>query len=48
MKPNNIYMTNEDLQSLCPGKILLQQQDSQSLKHPTMKTKRLAAFLECY
>jgi hypothetical protein len=37
MKPNNIYMINEDIQCSCPGEILLQQQDSQSLKHPTIK-----------
>jgi hypothetical protein len=48
MKPNNIYIVNEDLKCLCLGEILLEQQDSQSLKQPTMQTKCLAALLECY
>jgi len=48
MKSKNIYIINEDLKCLCPGEILLQQQDSQSLKQPTMQTKWLAVLLECY
>jgi len=48
IKPKNIYIIKEDLKCLCPGEILLQQQDSQSLKQPTMQTKWLAALLECY
>jgi hypothetical protein len=39
MKPNNIYIFNEELKCLCLGEILLEQQESQSLKQPTMQTK---------
>jgi hypothetical protein len=38
-KANNIYIINEDLKCSCPEEILLEQQDSQSLKQPTMQTK---------
>jgi hypothetical protein len=48
MQPNNIYIVNEDLKCLCLREILLEQQDSQSLKQPTMQTKWLAALQECY
>jgi hypothetical protein len=48
MKPHNTYIVNDDLKCLCLGEILLQQQDSQSLKQLTMQMKWLAALLECY